>query len=175
MSPKIITSKMFVFFSFLAELSFSLSIHIVGCPILFYFYFFSNDVCLLSFSNHQPVSFLPSHIFPPVMNSSFSSDSSSSLPSPAGYLPISFLSFDPPPHAFSMHAENFSFTHNPYSIHTHAGFLLFTYSTALIIYHLKKITMVAFSFLSLWVIVLKFLPVSGFHSQCMQSEYLTKM
>ena len=35
--------------------------------------------------------------------------------------------------------------------------------------------MVAFSFLSLWVIVLKFLPVSGFHSQCMQSEYPTKM
>ena len=148
-APKSPLPRCSLFFFSLAELFSFMHPH----SRLSNFIFFPNDVCFLPFSDHQPVSFLPSHIFPPVMNSSFSSYSSSSLPSPTGYLPISVLSFDLSSHVFSMHAENFSFTHNPYSVHIHARFLIFTYSTTLIIYHLKKkFTMTAFYFLSLWVI-----------------------
>ena len=115
--------------------------------------FFLSFWCLFSPFFRPPACVFPSKTYFSSHNEfSFSLDSSISQPSPAEYLLISVLFFDPPPHAFSMHVENFSFTHSPYSVHIHVGFFLFTYSTALVIYHLKKFTTTAFSFLSLWVI-----------------------
>ena len=50
----------------------------------------------------------------------------------------SLSSFDPPPNAFHMNAENFFLKHSPHSVHIHVEFFIFTCQIALVIYHLKK-------------------------------------
>ena len=102
-----------------------------------------------------------------------------------------------------MHAENFSFKTQPSFLpHTlnssstgQTTLVIYHFhfshaQIALVIYHFKKkmtyflslhaitpfmVITTAFYFLPLWVVFLEFLPISGYHYQCMHSEYTIKM